>query len=229
MDQGTLNQYQTSANVTAIYPGRLGKKKKQTGKLLNYLVNTWAKFNVAVGGDGEEIKECLECGTPFIGLFYVTLGLSGEIGELQEKMAAREDFTSEDVNKEIGDVFWYLSQVCMELGVPFGYLLKVSTEYKSTRKIVNDPENIRCLLLITMSVWSGRIADIVKKLLRDSQGHLLPAKKEEIIENLAKILRAVFSVCAVEGLTPETAMNDNIDKLYSRMERGKLGGSGDNR
>lgn len=215
--------------MTAIYPGRLGKKKKQTGKLLNYLIKTWVRFNFTVDGDGDEIKTFLECGAPFIGLFYVTLGLNGEIGELQEKMAAREDYTSEDVAKEIGDVFWYLSQVCMELNVPFGYLLKVSPEYSSTRKIVNDPENIRCLLLITMSVWSGRVADIVKKLLRDSQGHLLPEKRMEIIVNLAKILRAVFSVCALEGITPEDAMDKNIDKLFSRMERGKIGGSGDDR
>lgn len=52
-------------------------------------------------------------------LVYVTLGLSGETGELVEKLkkAIREDDPSylEDMEKELGDVLWYWARICEEL------------------------------------------------------------------------------------------------------------------
>ena len=224
-----LNGYQNNANVTAIYPGRLGKCNGLNGKLLEYLTKNWSSFDSFSGGNGKEIKEFIECGTPFTGLFYVSLGLAGEIGEMQEKVLAGNPENITDVVGEIGDVYWYISQVCMELNTPMGYLLSIVPKYESTRKIIYDPEMITCSLLLTCSVWSGRISDITKKLLRDSHGHLEPDKKTKILENLTKILMAVRSICAIVGTTPDHCMEKNIEKLYSRMERGKLGGSGDNR
>lgn len=225
-----LNSYQTSANVTAIYPGRLGKCNGLNGKLLEYLTHNWSSFDSFVDEKGKDIKAFLECGTPFTGLFYVSLGLAGEIGEMQEKIILHlEDENIDGVIGEIGDVFWYLSQVCMELGVPMGYLTQINPKYTSTRKIIKNPTEITWSLLLTCSIWSGRISDITKKLLRDSHGHLSPDKKNLILENLAKILIAVRSICAILNIDPVNCMNLNIEKLYSRMERGRLGGSGDNR
>jgi NTP pyrophosphatase (non-canonical NTP hydrolase) len=224
-----LNEYQTQANVTAIYPGRLGKCNGLNGKLIEYLTTNWSDFDSYTEGKSTEIKSYLECGTPFIGLFYTSLGLSGEIGEMQEKIVTFDADGPEPTIGELGDVYWYLSQVCMELGVPMGHLLKVIPKYSSTRKIIYDPELITFSLLLTCSVWSGRICDITKKLLRDSHGHLSPDKKSAIIENLAKILIAMRSICAILNIDPDHCMSENIKKLYSRMDRGKLGGSGDNR
>ena len=52
-----LNQYQSSANTVAVYPGRLGERVE----------------------------------IPIAGLLYVSMGLSGEIGELQEKVVCKCD------------------------------------------------------------------------------------------------------------------------------------------
>lgn len=222
-----LNEYQNNANLTAIYPGRLGKCNELNGKLIHFLVENWANFDMCTERRGSEIKSFLESGTPFLGLFYVSLGLSGEMGEMQEKIMIGED--KDSIVGEIGDVYWYISQVCMELNTPMGYLLNITPSYKTTRKIIHDPELIKFTLLLLCSVWTGRVSEITKKLLRDSHGHLSPIKKAMILENLTKILIAMRSVCALQDVTPEFCMEKNIEKLFSRKERGKIGGSGDNR
>lgn len=51
---------------------------------------------------------------------YTVLGQAGESGEIGEKLkkAIRENDSSyiEDMRDEVGDVLWYLSQVCEEFG-----------------------------------------------------------------------------------------------------------------
>lgn len=57
------------------------------------------------------------------GIYYTTLGLAGEAGEVANKVKKiiRDDgdvLTSkrkEDLKQEIGDVLWYVSQLCSEL------------------------------------------------------------------------------------------------------------------
>jgi NTP pyrophosphatase (non-canonical NTP hydrolase) len=64
---------------------------------------------------------------PNIGYNYIypTLGLVGEAGEVAEKVKRvirddEEKLTEErikEIEKEIGDVLWYLSMLCFELGL----------------------------------------------------------------------------------------------------------------
>lgn len=62
--------------------------------------------------------------TPMAGLTYCTLGLTGEAGEVAEKVKKiiRDGHGSltlekaEDLCKELGDVLWYVSQTARELG-----------------------------------------------------------------------------------------------------------------
>ena len=53
------------------------------------------------------------------GVIYTTLGLVGEAGECAEKVkkAVREDDPSyiDDLESEVADVLWYVSQLCAEL------------------------------------------------------------------------------------------------------------------
>lgn len=54
---------------------------------------------------------------------YPTLGLSGEAGEVAEKIkkvirdkgGVIDEMTREEIKKELGDVLWYLSQIASEL------------------------------------------------------------------------------------------------------------------
>lgn len=62
-------------------------------------------------------------------LYYPTLGLTGEAGEVANKVKkimrdCGGKITDEhrlSIMKEIGDVLWYCSQVCNELGVSLDY------------------------------------------------------------------------------------------------------------
>jgi len=227
-----LNNFQNDANLTAIYPGRLSKNKNMNSMILKYINTTWDLFYLNLGDKAFDAHSMLESSTPFTGLFYVSMGLSGEIGELQEKLSLSEDtsiFTKDDIVGEIGDVFWYLSQVCMELDTPMSHLLDIIPEYSTTRKIVNDPNSIKSSLMLTLSIWSGRVNDITKKLLRDSKGHMPPKTKETILENCAKIYNALVAICAIIDAPFEYVLAKNTEKLFSRKERNTLTGSGDNR
>jgi NTP pyrophosphatase (non-canonical NTP hydrolase) len=56
-------------------------------------------------------------------VFYPALGLSGEVGELnnklKKKMRGDAGLDLEDLKGELGDVLWYLSQVATDLGLSF--------------------------------------------------------------------------------------------------------------
>jgi NTP pyrophosphatase (non-canonical NTP hydrolase) len=54
-------------------------------------------------------------------LFYPALGLSGEVGELNNKIKKRiRDSTAldkEDIKAELGDILWYLSAVATDMDI----------------------------------------------------------------------------------------------------------------
>lgn len=64
------------------------------------------------------------------GLTYAALGLNGEAGEVADKVKKllrdHNGNMSHDqclaIVKELGDVLWYLSQMCSELRVPMSYV-----------------------------------------------------------------------------------------------------------
>jgi len=57
---------------------------------------------------------------------YPTLGLAGEAGEVANKIkkilrkdSELTDEVKHEISKELGDVIWYLAQLCTELGLSF--------------------------------------------------------------------------------------------------------------
>jgi len=80
---------------------------------------------------------------------------------------------------------------------------------------------------------AGEVADKLKKHIRDDGIHapsdLSAEQKRELSKELGDVLWYVSQlVTELNGDLDEVAQM-NIDKLYSRMERNVLGGSGDNR
>ena len=63
---------------------------------------------------------------------YPTLGLSGEAGEVAEKIkkvlrdknGVVDEATKNDLAKELGDVLWYVSQIATELGLSLDEIAK---------------------------------------------------------------------------------------------------------
>ncbi|OIO32652.1 MAG: hypothetical protein COZ49_00330 [Candidatus Yonathbacteria bacterium CG_4_10_14_3_um_filter_47_65] len=76
---------------------------------------------------------------------------------------------------------------------------------------------------------AGEVAEKIKKVIRDDGGEVSPEKREEIKKELGDVLWYVAQVASELGLELDDIARKNIEKLFSRKERGMLGGSGDNR
>lgn len=79
---------------------------------------------------------------PIIPILYTALGLSGEVGECCDKIKKilRDDrgFVTEEkvkiLSKELGDVCWYLSQLCTELGLSMSDVAQQNLDKLAKRK-----------------------------------------------------------------------------------------------
>lgn len=80
---------------------------------------------------------------------------------------------------------------------------------------------------------SGEVADKVKKFIRDSHftsiKDLNADQKADVAKELGDVLWYIAQIATEFGYDLEEVAEMNIDKLYSRMDRGALHGSGDER
>ena len=76
---------------------------------------------------------------------------------------------------------------------------------------------------------AGEVCEKVKKLYRDDEGILSNERRDAIKKELGDVLWYVANVAAECKLEMCDIAQANIDKLFSRKERGVLKGSGDNR
>ena len=80
-----------------------------------------------------------------------------------------------------------------------------------------------------LSGEAGEVAEKIKKVIRDKDGVIDEATREEIKKELGDVLWYVSQISSELGLSLGEVADFNIKKLYDRMERGKLHGEGDNR
>jgi NTP pyrophosphatase (non-canonical NTP hydrolase) len=76
-----------------------------------------------------------------LGVFYATLGIAGESGEVAEKVKkvyrdCNGDFTValNDIKKELGDIIWYVAFMCSSLGIDFDEVAKMNLAKLASRK-----------------------------------------------------------------------------------------------
>jgi len=84
---------------------------------------------------------------------YPTLGLAGEVGEVVEKVKKLirdrnnkvDDEFKAGLEKELGDVLWYIAQVCTEFGISMEETAKTNIEKLKSRhernKLHGDSDN----------------------------------------------------------------------------------------
>ncbi|MBU3942855.1 nucleoside triphosphate pyrophosphohydrolase family protein [Patescibacteria group bacterium] len=73
---------------------------------------------------------------------YPTLGLTGEAGEVAEKIkkvlrdnnGVVDDLKRQEIKKELGDVLWYLSQIATELDLSLDDIATFNVEKLSSRQ-----------------------------------------------------------------------------------------------
>lgn len=76
---------------------------------------------------------------------------------------------------------------------------------------------------------AGEIAEKIKKIIRDKNGNVSAEDKVELAKEIGDVLWYLAVLASQLGVSLDKVAEQNIEKLQSRQQRGKLGGSGDNR
>ena len=106
------------------------------------------------------------------------------------------------------------------------------SEYQTkSRRTANYPSIGHGVIYPTLGLASeaGEVAGKIKKVFRDKGGVIGEAEKEALKSELGDVLWYIAQVCTELGLSLDAVAGYNIEKLYSRLERGRIGGEGDNR
>lgn len=102
---------------------------------------------------------------------------------------------------------------------------------KESRKTALYPEsgNNWVYPVLGLAGEAGEVADKMKKVMRDEGNIVSEEKKLEVKKELGDVLWYVSQIASELGLSLDEIAQGNIEKLFSRLERGKISGSGDNR
>ncbi len=88
----------------------------------------------------------------------------------------------------------------------------------------------RCIYpVLGLAGEAGEVAETVKKIFRDSGGHVSLEKKDELLKELGDVLWYVSQVATEFKLSLGDIAQANITKLADRAARGVIHGSGNNR
>jgi len=76
---------------------------------------------------------------------------------------------------------------------------------------------------------AGELAGKVKKIFRDKGGVISEEDRQALKGELGDVLWYFAQICTELDLSMEEVASANLEKLFSRLERGKISGEGDNR
>ena len=76
---------------------------------------------------------------------------------------------------------------------------------------------------------AGEVAGKIKKVFRDKGGEISEETRSALKAELGDVLWYLAQVSTELGLSLDEVAEYNLQKLYSRLERGKIRGDGDNR
>lgn len=76
---------------------------------------------------------------------------------------------------------------------------------------------------------SGEVAGKIKKVIRDKNGVIDDDTRIEIMKELGDVLWYLSQLATELNLSLDDIANENLKKLFSRMERNTIHGDGDNR
>lgn len=91
----------------------------------------------------------------------------------------------------------------------------------------NDPALVAKVLGLVGE--SGEVAEKFKKIIRDKRGEISAEDSAEIVKELGDVLWYVSAIADYLDTPLEEVAHTNLQKLFSRRDRGTSRGSGDNR
>jgi NTP pyrophosphatase (non-canonical NTP hydrolase) len=111
-------------------------------------------------------------------------------------------------------------------------LNEYQTESRKTAQYIDGPAGQHKLPYypaLGLMGEAGEVAEKVKKALRDNNEVMDPARLSEVKKELGDVLWYVAQLCTDFGFSLDDVAQTNLDKLFSRLERGVVHGDGDNR
>jgi len=106
------------------------------------------------------------------------------------------------------------------------------TDYQNqSRKTAKYPAIGHPVIYPTLGLTNeaGEVAGKIKKIFRDKGGVIGEAERAALKGELGDVLWYLAQVCTELDLSLDDVAGHNLEKLFSRLERGKIGGEGDNR
>jgi NTP pyrophosphatase (non-canonical NTP hydrolase) len=76
---------------------------------------------------------------------------------------------------------------------------------------------------------AGEVAGKIKKIFRDRAGVISEEDRQALKYELGDVLWYLTQICSELNLTLEEVAAANLEKLFSRLERGQIRGDGDRR
>jgi NTP pyrophosphatase (non-canonical NTP hydrolase) len=106
------------------------------------------------------------------------------------------------------------------------------TQYQvNSRKTAKYPPIGHPVIYPTLGLTNeaGEVAGKIKKIFRDKNGIIGEEERAALKGELGDVLWYLAQICTELGLSLDEVAEHNIEKLFSRLERGKIGGDGDDR
>ena len=100
-----------------------------------------------------------------------------------------------------------------------------SNEYQKIENIAKNPY----YPALGLAGEIGEFCNKLKKVMRDKNGEITEEFRKDSAKEIGDILWYVSALCSELNIDLEDVAEKNIEKLFSRKDRGVLGGSGDNR
>lgn len=102
---------------------------------------------------------------------------------------------------------------------------------EQSRKTYSDIQTDDPIVYPTLGLVNeaGELAGKIKKIFRDKNGVIGEAERQALKGELGDVLWYLTQICTNLDLTLEEVAEANLDKLFSRLDRGKIQGDGDNR
>jgi len=175
---------------------------------------------------------------------YPTLGLSGEAGEVAEKLIPflEEEGTIEmrqDIILEIGDVMWYMATIANDIEVTLSFCLSValgdyfySFKDAQDRSVVieqysQDLDVIYPTFMLFAKI--GSVSELVKKYVRDDNQVMSDIRKNKIAHGIGEVFKHLSCLSFDLSFEMQQCADANLEKLFSRKKRNKIKGDGDHR
>lgn len=154
---------------------------------------------------------------------YPAMGLAGECLELKEKVENAWS-TPKDVMLEGSDVAWYGGRTFEEIGKSID-----DSVFEPVATVVAHCTHDALYYADRACIASGKVLEMAKKAWRDNEGVLTEDQKNKVADLVTTTMQNVAACIICSGGTMERALELNVEKITSRMQRGVIGGSGDNR